>query len=63
VAAPSVYTNLTLGMQYRICDRLMVRPEIRWDWQAKDDPNDTPAFDDGTSSRQFLAAADIVLIF
>lgn len=62
-AAPGVYTNLTLGMQRKYSDSVMVRPEIRWDWQSRDNPADTPAFDDGTSTNQFLAAADLVIVF
>ncbi|MGI9473617.1 MAG: outer membrane beta-barrel protein [Rubripirellula sp.] len=62
-AAPCVYTNLTLGMKIQPSDRFFLRPEIRWDWQDRDNKADTPAFDDGTSSRQFLFACDAVLTF
>ncbi|MEM8665882.1 MAG: porin [Planctomycetota bacterium] len=62
-AAPGVYTNLTLGIQRLLTPSCYVRPEIRWDWQSRDDTADTPAFDDGTSTHQFLVATDLVLWF
>ena len=62
-AAAGVYTNLTCGLQIRPRSCLLVRPEIRWDWQHRDDEADTPAFDSGTSDHQFLFATDAVIQF
>lgn len=62
-AAPGVYTNLTLGLNYRLHQCLMLRPEIRWDWQDRDDATATPAFDSGASADQFLMSIDAVVRF
>jgi hypothetical protein len=62
-AAPGVLTNLTMGLHMRPRDCLLIRPEIRWDWQDRDDPADTPAFNAGTSTNQFLFSTDVVIRF
>lgn len=62
-AAAALYTNLTMGLNIQPRECLTLRPEIRWDWQNRDDPSETPAFEDGSSSRQFLAAINGVLQF
>ena len=62
-AAPGTYTNLTLGFNYRPAECLVLRPEIRWDWQDRDQSDATPAFDSGSSTRQFLVSVDAVLSF
>jgi hypothetical protein len=62
-AAPATYTDLTLGLHIRQGKCITWRPEIRWDWQNRDNPDDTPAFNAGRSSRQFLAAVDMVVRF
>ena len=62
-AAPGLYTNLTAGLEVRPCECLVVRPEVRWDWQQRDNPGDTPAFFAGTSDRQFLCSLSAVLSF
>ncbi len=61
--APSTYTNLTLGMNIKQGKCITWRPEIRWDWQSLDNPGDTPAFDGGTSTQQFLFGTDVVIVF
>jgi len=62
-ASPGVYTNLSLGLQIRPRQCLLIRPEIRWDWQDRDDSASQPAFDNGTSTHQFLFALDAVMRF
>ncbi|MBN2476859.1 MAG: porin [Pirellulales bacterium] len=62
-AAPGLYTNLTLGANYRWGTCVTIRPEVRWDWQDRDDPADPAAFDGGSSVSQFLLATDIVMRF
>ena len=47
--------ELTLGMNYRWCANLMVRPELRWDWS---EDADTSAKDD-----QFSYATSAILTF
>jgi hypothetical protein len=61
--APSVFSNLTFGLNVRSTERLTIRPEVRWDWQNLDNSSDTPAFDDGSDNNQFLVACDFVVTF
>jgi ATP/ADP translocase len=61
--APSVFSNLTLGLNLRPFEHLTIRPEVRWDWQDRDNGLDTSAFDDGSDNNQFLVACDFVLTF
>jgi hypothetical protein len=61
--APSVFSNLTLGLNLRPLEHLTIRPEVRWDWQDLDNGLDTSAFDDGSDNNQFLVACDFVLTF
>lgn len=58
-----LFTDLTLGLQYRPTDCLMIRPEVRWDWQDRDDPTTQPAYNAATSNNQFLFSIDAVLRF
>ncbi len=62
-AAAAVYTNVTCGLNLLLTDHVSVRPEVRWDWQDRDNLADTPAYDAGTSASQFLAAFDVVATF
>ncbi len=62
-AAPGVYTNLTCGLNIRQGACILWRPEVRWDWQDRDDVTDTPAFDAGKKSHQFLFSLDMVVRF
>ena len=61
--AAGTYTNLTLGLNIRCGKHAVLRPEVRWDWQNRDDPSDPPAFRDARSDRQFLFATDLVVVF
>jgi hypothetical protein len=54
------YYNLTLGLNWHPLDHVRVRPEIRWDWQDRDSELDVPAFDDGTSTNQWLFGCDVL---
>jgi hypothetical protein len=40
-----------------------IRPELRYDWQLRDDPTAPAAFDAGRRSQQLLAVIDVVLRF
>ncbi len=62
-AAAGLYTNLTFGLNIRQGNCILWRPEIRWDWQNRDDPADLPAFRDGRSNHQFLFSLDMVVRF
>lgn len=62
-AAAALYTNVSLGLNIGMKEHIVVRPEVRWDWQDRDNLADTPAYDGGTSARQFLMAFDVVASF
>ena len=62
-AAPGLYTNLTAGLEWTPTDCVIIRPEIRWDWQDRDSAASTPAYRSGTTNRQFLCALSAVLRF
>lgn len=62
-AAPGLYTNLTAGLEWMPTDGVIIRPEIRWDWQDRDTAGSTPAYRSGTTNRQFLCALSAVLRF
>jgi hypothetical protein len=61
--APGSYFNLTLGLNWHPLEHVRVRPEIRWDWQDRDSELDVPAFDDGTSTNQWLFGCDVLWEF
>ena len=62
-AAPGVFYNLTLGVNWHPRDHLRIRPEIRRDWQVRDARDIPPAFDDSTSTNQWLFACDVLWEF
>ena len=62
-AAPGSFYNLTLGLNWQPREHLRVRPEIRHDWQVRDTNAIPPAFDDGTSTNQWLLACDVLFEF
>lgn len=62
-AAPGNYFDLTLALNYRPCANLIIKPELRWDWQHRDDPSLPGAYNAGRSTSQFLAALEVVLKF
>ena len=49
----------TAGLQWRPAKNLLIRPELRYDWQGHN--NGVDAFAGGTKSNQLLFATDIVL--
>ena len=62
--APSgSYYAITLGLHWKPHPRIMLRPEIRWDWQHRDSLAAPAVFDDGTSTHQFLIATDVLMTF
>lgn len=62
-SAPGCYYDLTLGLNWHPRKDLRIRPEIRRDWQVRDSPAIPAAFDDGTSTNQWLFACDVVWEF
>jgi hypothetical protein len=60
---PADYFTLSLGAQIRMNLWMTIRPEIRYDWQARDDPTALKAFDGGERGQQFLGVVDFVVRF
>lgn len=60
---PSDYFTASLGAQVRMNQWITVRPEIRIDWQLRDDPAAPRAFDGGLKGQQVLGVLDVVLRF
>jgi len=60
--APGTFYDLTLTLNWKPRPNVIVKPELRWDWQQRNN-EDTPAFDDGQKTQQFLAAVEVVLRF
>jgi hypothetical protein len=54
------YYELTAGVNWRPNDRVVVRPEVRWDWTGT--PGLYP-FGDGTRSNQLLLDCDVIVRF
>jgi hypothetical protein len=62
-SAPGSYYNLTFGLNWYPREYLRIRPEIRRDWQVRDSKAVPAAFDDGTSTNQWLIACDVLWEF
>jgi hypothetical protein len=54
------YFELTAGLNWTPRERLVVRPELRWDWAANTDAH---PFADGTRDHQLLLAVDMIVNF
>ena len=61
--APGSYYNLTFGMNWQANPHLRIRPEIRYDYQARDDKSLPGSFDNGDSSHQWLFGCDAIYEF
>jgi len=60
------FTGLSLGLNWKPKPNVFIRPEVRWDAYSGPANLAGPAplpFDGGTSRRQFLLAADLVVVF
>jgi len=55
------YNELSLGVNWNIMKRLVLRPEVRWDWSSKKKLG--RPFHDGNDGSQFLYAMDLVFTF
>jgi hypothetical protein len=60
---PGVYHDITLGLNYKPRERLIIRPEIRWDWYEADTGVGPGPFGNGTRRSQFMAAVDAIVTF
>lgn len=59
------YTALTLGLNWKPCPCVTVRPEARWDWSDAEIPvlGVEGPYDDFGSKRQFIMGADVIVRF
>jgi len=62
-SAPGSYYEVTLGLNWRPRPHLRIRPEIRYDHQARDDKSIPAAFDEGNSADQWLFSCDALWEF
>ncbi len=63
-AAPGVWNEFALGVNYRPCPNLLFRTEARWDWVKALDANLPLApFDDFSDRSQFILGADAIVKF
>ena len=60
---PGVFYDLTLGLNYTPNEKVIIRPEIRWDWFNADSGVGPGPFKDGTERSQFMAAVDVIVTF
>jgi len=59
------YFELTYGLNWRVGEHTVIRPELRWDWSDVEltIANTNGPFDDFSDKDQFLAALDIIVRF
>lgn len=55
------YNAITLGAQWRPCSSVLIRPEIRHDWQSHN--NGVKAFNNGLSEKQTAFNVDVLYYF
>lgn len=60
---PAAWNELSLGVNYKPSNNLVLRSEVRWDWENTWVPAIAQPFDDFTKSRQFLWATDLIVRF
>ena len=51
------YSQVTVGLNWKPCSWLNVRPEARWDWCG------IPIFDDGNSKKMFTGGVSTIIMF
>jgi hypothetical protein len=61
--APGNYYDVTIGLNWQPKTHLRIRPEIRYDWQMRDDNSLPSSFDDGNSTHQWLFSVDAICEF
>ncbi len=62
-AVPAAWNELSLGVNYRRSNNLLLRSEVRWDWENSWVATTDRPFDDFTKSHQFLWATDLIVQF
>jgi hypothetical protein len=58
----TTYTSLTLGLNYKPYENLMLRPEVRMDWADIGSTGIAP-FDDNSDNNQFTLGFDVIWSF
>jgi hypothetical protein len=61
--APAIWQDLSLGLNYKPNKNVIVRSEIRYDWEKPLAANTVRPFDDNTRSSQWLWGTDLILKF
>jgi Putative beta-barrel porin-2, OmpL-like. bbp2 len=57
------YFDITFGCNWKPGPRMVVRPELRWDWSDVSTPVSGGVYDDFNSKNQFTAAVDVIYTF
>ncbi len=57
------YYALSLAANYKANTCLTIRPELRWDFQDRDDAGTTRAYSDSSKVNQFLAMMNVIVKF
>lgn len=57
---PGDYFSVSLGVNFAPCCNVMIRPELRYDWQTNNPRN---AFNDRTKDNQFMLGIDAIVHF
>lgn len=58
------FYDISLGLNYRPCPNLVLRPEVRWDWyEGTTNLAGELPFDNGNDDDQFLVAMDMIFTF
>jgi hypothetical protein len=60
---PGVYHDITLGLNYKPNERVIIRPEMRWDWFDGDTGVGPGPFGNGTKRSQFMTAVDVIVTY
>ncbi|MBZ8139916.1 hypothetical protein CLD22_08405 [Rubrivivax gelatinosus] len=60
-AAKGRFNAITAGLRYELTPNVVVRPELRHDWQ--DDRGALKAYGDGTKTKQTTVSADVLFYF
>lgn len=62
-AFPGDFFEFTAGLNWKPFERLVIRPEVRYDWYDRSAPTALLPYDDGTSDNQFLVGCDAIVTF
>lgn len=70
IVTGSNYFALTAGLNWKPCEHIVIRPELRWDWSDIEGNPAAPGgnsnfrvFDDRSDAGQFLFSTDVIIRF